>query len=122
MGFVPQEILQELYHIADIGVIPSYFEEFGYVAVEMMMNQCPFIIRNTTGLKEITDNGKYAVLFKTVNELVDIIVLYLSQEKNKKVITIEIKEILKQYSIKLFEKHILKIYNYLENPNNNNLQ
>lgn len=122
MGFVPQGILQELYHIADIGVIPSYFEEFGYVAVEMMMNQCPFIIRNTTGLKEITDNGKYAVSFKTVNELIDIIVLYLSQEKNKKVITIEIKEILKQYSIKLFEKHILKIYNYLENPNNNNLQ
>lgn len=62
MGFVPKEQLFELYAIADVGVVPSIHEEFGYVAVEMMMNNLPLIVSNTTGLREVTREGKYALL------------------------------------------------------------
>lgn len=61
-GFVSKEQLYELYAIADIGIVPSWYEEFGYVAVEMMMNKLPVIVSDTTGLKEIVDNGKYGQL------------------------------------------------------------
>lgn len=56
-GYLQQEQLFELYAIADIGVIPSLHEEFGYVAIEMMMHGLPVIVNNTTGLKEIVENG-----------------------------------------------------------------
>lgn len=59
-GFVEKKELRELYSIADIGVVPSIHEEFGYVALEMMMQKLPIIVSNSTGLKEIAENGVYA--------------------------------------------------------------
>ena len=77
-GFISPEILHELYSIANVGVIPSVFEEFGYVAAEMMLNKCPIIIRNNTGLKEITCNGKFAIShFQKSEDLAKIIVANL---------------------------------------------
>lgn len=61
-GFVDKAHLYELFAISDIGVTPSLHEEFGYVAVEMLMNRLPLIASDSTGLKEITDNGKYGKL------------------------------------------------------------
>ncbi|HUX55474.1 MAG TPA: TIGR04157 family glycosyltransferase [Bacteroidales bacterium] len=56
-GRIDQEHLFELYSIADIGVIPSLFEPFGYVAVEMMMHGLPVVVTGTTGLDEIVEDG-----------------------------------------------------------------
>ena len=36
-GFVDKPILYELFSISDIGILPSLHEEFGFVALEMMM-------------------------------------------------------------------------------------
>ena len=36
-GFVPKEKLAAIYSLADIGIVPSVHEEFGYVAAEMLM-------------------------------------------------------------------------------------
>ena len=58
-GFIPKNQLYELYAIAEVGVVPSFHEEFGYVAAEMMLHKLPIIVNNTMGLKEITENGKY---------------------------------------------------------------
>ncbi len=55
-GLLEKEDLYELYQIADIGVVPSLFEPFGYVAVEMMMHQLPVVVTATSGLNEIVDN------------------------------------------------------------------
>lgn len=57
-GFLSKSSLHKLYSIADIGVVPSIHEEFGYVAIEMMMHKIPVIVSNTTGLSEIVENGK----------------------------------------------------------------
>lgn len=56
-GFLNQEKLHQLYTIADIGVIPSHYEEFGYVALEMMRHKLPVIANRTSGLAEIIEDG-----------------------------------------------------------------
>jgi glycosyltransferase involved in cell wall biosynthesis len=43
--------------MADIGVTPSLFEPFGYVAVEMMMHGLPIVTTATSGLNEIVDDS-----------------------------------------------------------------
>lgn len=52
-GYVDKETLYELYAISDIGVLPSLHEEFGLVALEMMMMGLPLIVGQTTGLSEL---------------------------------------------------------------------
>lgn len=52
-GRLCKKKVQELYQIADIGVVPSIHEEFGLVAIEMMMHNLPIIVGNNGGLSEI---------------------------------------------------------------------
>jgi len=56
-GQISREQLFELYIAADIGVIPSLFEPFGYVAVEMMMCDLPLVVAAAGGLDEIVEEG-----------------------------------------------------------------
>ena len=56
-GKVDKNILSELYRVTDIGVLPSKHEEFGYVAIEMMMHFVPIIVSDTGGLAEIVEDG-----------------------------------------------------------------
>ena len=62
-GFRDRNILSEFYCIAEIGLVPSIYEEFGYVALEMMAHGLPVIARNTSGLIEIMENGERGDLF-----------------------------------------------------------
>ena len=55
-GLLEKEELNELYQIADVGVVPSLFEPFGYVAVEMMMHELPVAVTATSGLNEVVDD------------------------------------------------------------------
>ncbi len=57
-GYVDKETLYELYAISDIGVLPSLHEEFGLVALEMMMMKLPLIINYTTGLNELIEHDE----------------------------------------------------------------
>jgi len=54
-GFLYKTQLYEWYCLADVGVIPSLFEPFGYVAVEMMMHALPVVATETSGLNEVID-------------------------------------------------------------------
>ena len=61
-GFLDKERLYQLFSVADIGVVPSLYEEFGYVTLEMMMHQLPVVAYNTTGSTEIIDDGNTGLL------------------------------------------------------------
>jgi len=56
-GLLEKQKLFEFYQIADIGVVPSLYEPFGYVAVEMMMHELPIIATATSGLNEVVDDS-----------------------------------------------------------------
>lgn len=56
-GRLSKRQLYELYCIADVGVVCSLHEEFGYVAIEMMMHEIPLVVTDTGGLSEIVKDG-----------------------------------------------------------------
>lgn len=56
-GKLPMKQLQQLYQIADFGVMPSMHEQCSYVAIEMMMYGIPLIASNSTGLNEMVEEG-----------------------------------------------------------------
>lgn len=51
-----------MFSISDVGVLPSLYEELGYVALEMMMMGLPVVVGNHSGLEEIVDCGKYGLV------------------------------------------------------------
>jgi len=55
-GKLKRKQLYNWYKIADIGVCCPVHEEFGLVAIEMMMHKLPLIVTNTGGLEEIVDD------------------------------------------------------------------
>lgn len=57
-GRLSKKELFRFYSLADIGVVSSIHEEFGYVAIEMMMHHLPMVVTDTTGLSEIIQDGK----------------------------------------------------------------
>lgn len=63
-GHIEKEILYQLFAVAEIGIAPSFHEEFGYVALEMMMNGLPIIVSHTSGLAEIIGFGEYGISFQ----------------------------------------------------------
>jgi glycosyltransferase len=56
-GLLDRQELYEWYRLADIGVTPSLYEPFGYVAVEMMMHELPIVVTATSGLNEVIDDA-----------------------------------------------------------------
>lgn len=56
-GRLNKKQLYELYCIANVGVMCSLYEEFGYVAIEMMMHEIPLVVTDTGGLSEIVEDG-----------------------------------------------------------------
>lgn len=56
-GRINKQQLYELYCMANVGVVCSLHEEFGLVALEMMMHELPIIVTDTGGLSEIVVDG-----------------------------------------------------------------
>lgn len=121
MGFVPKKELYRLYFIADIGVVPSIHEEFGYVAIEMMMHGLPVVASNSTGLAEIVENRITGLTFEVKNgkknikkspyDLAEKLLLLINNRslceeygKNGR------KRFVDHYDIKTFNKKITNVY------------
>lgn len=51
-----------LYQVADIGVIPSVYEQCSYVALEMMQYGLPVVVTAAPGLKELYEDNKNALI------------------------------------------------------------
>lgn len=69
LGFTNKKELYELFSISDIGVVPSLYEDFGYVAIEMMMNKLPLIVGNKSGLAEIVEDGVTGIIVSFEQEV-----------------------------------------------------
>lgn len=62
-GYRDRDFINEIYSITEIGIVPSYYEEFGYSALEMMSRGVPIIVRGTSGLMDLVENGKWGDVF-----------------------------------------------------------
>ena len=80
-GLLNKKDLNEIYQIADIGIVPSLFEPFGYVAIEMMMHKLPVVATTTSGLNEVVNNACGLKIPLTIlSESVEIDVMLLSEK------------------------------------------
>jgi alpha-maltose-1-phosphate synthase len=67
LGKVPRNQLAALYQIADLALVPSVYEPFGYASIEAMAAGVPVIATNAGGLGEIVQH-KQTGLLVTVHE------------------------------------------------------
>lgn len=116
-GYLPMDQIQELYTIADYGVIPSIHEEFGFVAAEMMLNMLPIVVHDNSGLHEVTNAGKYGISFryeknKEVQSLKKAIIKIIENTISQETLKEGRKWIINNYSTILFEERIKKLYSH----------
>ena len=61
-GKIGHDEVVQLYQVANIGVIPSIYEQCSYVSLEMMMHGLPVVVANAPGLNELYEDNKDALL------------------------------------------------------------
>lgn len=115
-GYLPRKELFKLFTVADIGIIPSLHEEFGLVAIEMMMHKLPIIVNNTTGLSEIVRNRKNGLIARK-NSSYDLAMKILELAGNKS-LRISIgnearKTYLSKYNSPLYTEKMFQVYESL---------
>lgn len=119
-GFVDKERLHQLYTIADLGVIPSHYEELGYVATEMMMHGLPILANRTSGLTELMEEGVSGIFIdmytdkneqETVDLLADTLLRLLQDETLRQKLGKEArKRYLKNFNMDIFEQKMIAFY------------
>lgn len=61
LGLISKRELEKWYAVADMGVIPSYYEQCPYVGIEMMMHGLPLVVSDGFGLRNMFQNGVNAL-------------------------------------------------------------
>lgn len=61
-GHISGAQLEKWYQIADVGVIPSYTEQCGYVGIEMMMYRLPIVASDGFGMRNMFQDGMNALV------------------------------------------------------------
>lgn len=120
-GFVGKERLKKLYSIADVGIIPSHYEEFGYTALEMMMFGIPVIANCNHGLGAVVENGQTGILldlYETDNKekqallLAQTIKSLLSNPKQLAAYSLESKNrFTNEFKFSDYQNKMLELYN-----------
>jgi len=121
-GLINKHQLFELYSISDLGILSSIHEEFGLIAIEMMMFALPIVASDTSGLSEIFEDnitalkvpivkkkGKYTlnttVLYNKIELLINNPALAAIIGSNARKIFLE------KYETKVYKKRMLEFYN-----------
>lgn len=123
-GFINSATLAKLYKIADMGVVPSVYEEFGYVTIEMMMYGLPVIAFNTSSPSEQITHGEDGLLAIVDCDLDDIEKMSTSLAKemeyflvNSSLFTSMKKKcrsnFLKKYDLEIFRQNMKEVYSLL---------
>src|SRR6476659_9597350 len=64
LGWIGDDVLHSLYRISDLTVVPSIYEPFGLVALEAMASECPCIVADTGGLREVVPHEEAGLRFR----------------------------------------------------------
>ena len=61
-GFVPLDVRNRLFMVADVAVFPSLYEPFGIVALEAMAAGAPVVVAKVGGLAEVVEHAETGIL------------------------------------------------------------
>lgn len=111
-GFIEKDLLIKFYHIADVGVLPSYFEECSYTALEMMSVKLPLIITKAPGLSELSNKSDILMVkCRDVESLAIAILKLVNSIPLQKECSLKARLIYeKKYSMDVFKRRILSFY------------
>lgn len=123
-GKLSKEELRDLYNMADIGVVCSFYEEFGYVALEMIMHGIPIIVTETTGLDEMIQDNitglKVPIIMENDKRVVDvdtlsqkILLLLRDYNLRKKLSKNGRQHYLEKYNLSIFKEKMIDFYNMM---------
>ena len=128
-GLLEKCELYELYRMANVGVVPSLYEPFGYVAAEMMMHALPVVVTATSGLNEMVDEhcGIKIPIHISENRVEPALsvlskkILYLLQhpDEAEKLGKMARKKYLDNYSSKIFRSNMIQMYTNVLKINTN---
>ncbi|WP_415303498.1 glycosyltransferase family 4 protein [Candidatus Pelagibacter sp. Uisw_090] len=106
-----EDIKAHLYD-ADIGVVPSRWEGFGLVAVEMRSSGLPILISDVPGLSDIFSHYNAVVSFKvgSKDSLKNSLNALLEDLSNDRIVVKDLKSDLENYSIQNFLKRYEEFY------------
>ncbi len=78
-----QEDIVNIYSSAEIAIIPSLYEGFGFGAAEAMSCSVPLISTTSGGLKEVIGDSAYIIKAGSVSEIKDAVLFLFSNQKKK---------------------------------------
>jgi glycosyltransferase len=121
-GLITKQQLFELFNIADMGIISSIHEEFGLVALEMMMHALPIVATDTSGLSEIFEDNVTALKVPVIKKKgkrepnMTILAEKMTQIIDNSIFAKQIgdnarKVFLEKYESRLYKKRMLSFYN-----------
>ncbi|WP_251621061.1 glycosyltransferase family 4 protein [Odoribacter lunatus] len=109
--------IAELYAIADVTVVPSYYETFGQTIIEAMACGCPVVSFNNSGQTDIIDhkvNG-YLAEYKNPDDLANGIQWVLDNEDSPILSYACIKKVFENYTEEIIVQKYYSLYNQLLN-------
>lgn len=114
-GYIEKELLIKLYHIADIGVLPSYFEECNYVVLEMMSTKLPYVISRVPGLTDFLDaDDKFSVPCRNIESLAEKMSLLLQDQALREIYSNKVRlKFESEYNVDILQVKMIDLYKSL---------
>ncbi len=110
LGFVDSDDLVNLYNVADIAILPSFYEGFGLPALEAQACGCPVIATAEGSLKEVLGNSVYIVDAFDLRSIAEGIKAVLSDKKLQEELVRRGYANVKKYSWKKTAKETIEVY------------
>ncbi len=122
-GRVDKKILYKLYHIADVAIFPSFYEECSYVGIEMLMFGLPIVASDGYSVRNMFHDGINSKIAKIENwnkntpfktNLKESIIDLMNDTKYKLQLKINAKKTYQsRYSIEHMQKSYLALFDSL---------
>ncbi len=110
LGQLPTEELIRCYSEAEVLVLPSLYEGFGFTAVEAMACETPVVAANAASLPEVV--GDAGVIFETLDpkSLEDALRTVLSEPQTRRRLVEEGKRNIRRFSWDQAAQETLRVY------------
>ena len=113
-GYRDKTFISRAFQVTDLGVVPSIYEEYGYVAVEFLCAGITLIVNNTSGLAELAKNVPQIYKFSDTSESLNLALESFFENYNGKFMSYNSLSV-ERFSINTFKRNILTVYNDLIN-------